>query len=232
MLEAEKDQPDVDGRSTRWDAHKAQRRVEVLDAAVAAIEQDGPDVGVKQIAERVGVPRPVVYRHFKDRADLDEQIRQRIIDSLMAELDPTLRPDGTPVQAIRRAVVAYLDWIEQHPRLHAFLGAAVRPGAPSVGSRIVAGTKAAIASQAAELFAIALKMSGKDTNLAPSIASGIVGFVDASVNRWLADKRKTLTTAQLAEFLTCSIWAILDGNLKALGVEIDPDTPVGKLLGD
>jgi len=226
MLEAEKDQPDVDGRSTRWDAHKAQRRVEVLDAAVAAIEQDGPGVGVKQIAERVGVPRPVVYRHFKDRADLDEQIRQRIIESLMAELDPTLRPDGTPIQAIRRAVVAYLDWIEQHPRLHAFLGA------PSVGSRIVAGTKAAIASQAAELFAIALKMSGKDTNLAPSIATGIVGFVDASVNRWLADKRRTLTTAQLAQFLTCSIWAILDGNLKALGVEIDPDVPVGQLLGE
>ncbi|MDQ3576647.1 MAG: TetR/AcrR family transcriptional regulator [Actinomycetota bacterium] len=91
----------ADGRSTRWDAHKLQRRLEILDAAVAAIEQDGPHVGVKQIAERVGLPRSVVYRHFTGRADLDEQIRQRIIDGLMIRLTPTPHPDGTMLAAIR-----------------------------------------------------------------------------------------------------------------------------------
>lgn len=230
MLDTTNRRAEADGRSTRWDAHKARRQVDLLDAAVAAIEQDGPKVGVKQIADRIGLPRSVVYRHFKDRADLDEQIRQRIIDSLMAEFAPTLEPDGTAIAAIRRAVDAYLDWIKQNPRLHAFLGAGTR--APGGGSRVVAGTKAVIAVQAGELFSTVLRSFGKDTSLAPSIAFGLVGFVDATVNNWLADKRRGLGSAQLAEFLTCSIWSVLDGNLRRLGVEIDPDRPVSDLLGD
>ncbi|MBP2184506.1 TetR/AcrR family transcriptional regulator [Amycolatopsis magusensis] len=229
MLESANTPDGVDGRSTRWDAHKAQRRLAVLDAAVGAIEREGPGVGVKQIAEEVGVPRSVVYRHFKDRADLDEQIRTRIVESLMTELAPTLRPDGTATQAIRRAVTTYLGWIERHPRLHAFLGTGARPAGG--GSGVVVGTKAAIAHQAAELFAAALTPAGKDPGLAASIAFGIVGFVDAAVNRWLADKRATLSTTEFTEFLTRSTWAILDSNLRASGVELDPDRPVSEILG-
>ncbi|WP_116040510.1 TetR/AcrR family transcriptional regulator [Amycolatopsis palatopharyngis] len=228
MLNAANTSPEVDGRSTRWDVHKAQRRLEVLDAAVAAIEENGPAVGVKQIADRVGVPRPVVYRHFKDRADLDEQIRRRIIDSLMAELSPTLQPDGTVTESIRRAVDTYLGWIDRHPRLHAFLGENTR--ATAGGSPVVAGTKTAIAVQAGQLFSAVLARFGKDTDLAPAIAFGVVGFVDATVNRWLADRQRTLTGTQLAEFLTTSIWSLLDGNLKALGVEVDPQHTVAELL--
>ncbi|WP_158884946.1 TetR/AcrR family transcriptional regulator [Amycolatopsis anabasis] len=230
MLDATNAAADVDGRSTRWDAHKVRRRLDILDAAIAAIEHDGPDVGVKAIAERVALPRPAVYRHFKDRADLDEQIRQRILDSLMAELAPTLQPDGTVIAAIELAVGTYLHWIERHPHLHAFL---VAPAHTTAGaSRVVAGTKTEIAARAGEIFATALAANGKDTRLAKPTATGLVGFVDATVNRWLADEHRTLTTAQLAEFLTRSIWSVLDGNLRALGVEIAPESPVGEVLGD
>lgn len=217
----------VDGRSTRWDAHNAQRRLEVLDAAIEAIEEESAKVGVKRIAERVGVPRPVVYRHFKDRADLDEQIKARIIESLMAELAPTLRPDGTVTEAIHLAVDTYLGWIDRHPRLHAFLGAPT-----DGGSRVVAGTKTAIALQAGELFSAVLTRFGKDTGTAPSLAVGLVGFVDATVNRWLADKRHPFTRAELAEFLTISIWSLMDGHLRAQDVHIDPHRTVVDLLGD
>ncbi|MDQ3402376.1 MAG: TetR/AcrR family transcriptional regulator, partial [Actinomycetota bacterium] len=172
--------------------------------------------------------RSVVYRHFTDRADLDEQIRQRIIDGLMVRLTPTPRPDGTVLAAIRRVVDTYLDWIARHPRLHAFLGAGTR--APAGGSRVVAGTKAAIAARAAELFSSLFTLSDKDTDLAPSIAFGLVGFVDATVNRWLADRQQTLTGTELAEFLSRSIWAVLDSNYRALGVEVDPHRPIGELL--
>ncbi|MCG8915272.1 TetR/AcrR family transcriptional regulator [Actinokineospora sp. PR83] len=228
MPTANEPAPEVDGRSTRWDAHKAQRRLQVLDAALAVIEQHGPDIGVKQIADRVGVPRPVIYRHFQDRADLDEQIRAHVIGSLMAELAPTLRPDGTVTEAIRRAVDTYLGWIDRHPHLHAFLGAHTREA--TGGSRVVASTKTAIAVEAGKLFAAVLTRFGKDPDLAPSLAVGVVGFVDATVNRWLADKRRPLSSARLAEFLTVSIWSLMSGNLAALGVAIDPDQTVVELL--
>ncbi|MGW8380619.1 TetR/AcrR family transcriptional regulator [Streptomyces sp. ODS28] len=217
----------TDGRSTRWNAHKARRQADLLDAAVAAIEEHGPDIGVQQIAERLGIPRSVVYRHFKDRADLDELIRQRIMDSLMAELAPALEPDGTVLSSIRRSVDAYLGWIAAHPRLHAFLGAGSR--GPGRGSRAVAGTKAAIAVRTGDVFAGLLGAFGKDTALAPSIASGLVGFVDAAVNNWLAGKGNELSTDELAEFLTWSIWAVLEGTLRRSGVELTPEHPVSDL---
>ncbi|MFI8966040.1 TetR/AcrR family transcriptional regulator [Streptomyces sp. NPDC053493] len=229
MAETSNREAGPDGRATRWNAHKARRQSDLVDAAVAAIEEDGPGIGVKQVADRLGLPRSVVYRHFKDRADLDELIRRRIVDSLMADLAPTLEPDGTVIHAIRRTVDVYLDWIRRHPRLHAFLGAGAP--APGEGAGVVAGTKAAIAVQVGELFAVVLKALGRDSALAPSIAFGIVGFVDATVNHWLSDRHDELTGPQLADLLTCSIWSVLDGNLRALGVALSPDRPLSELTG-
>ncbi|MDQ3576646.1 MAG: hypothetical protein M3443_03395 [Actinomycetota bacterium] len=125
-------------------------------------------------------------------------------------------------------VDTYLDWIARHPRLHTFLGAGRR--APAGGSRVVAGTKAAIAARATELFSSLFTLSGEDTDLAPSIAFGLVGFVDATVDRWLTGRRQTLTSTQLAEFLSRSIWAVLDSDYRALGVEVDPHRPIVELL--
>ncbi|MEU6576974.1 TetR/AcrR family transcriptional regulator [Streptomyces sp. NPDC046805] len=229
MADTTKRRAEADGRSTRWSAHKARRQIDVIDAAVAAIEEEGPDVGVQRIAERVGLPRSVVYRHFKDRAELDELIRRRIVESLMADLAPTLAPDGTVMAAVRRAVDAYLGWIGLHPRLHAFLG--VGTVAPGEGSGVVAGTKVAIALRVGELFAAVLKSHGQEGPLARSLAVGVVGFVDATVNDWLAATSRELTSGRLAEFLTCSIWSVLDGNLRTLGIELAPDQPLSELLG-
>lgn len=109
---------EIDGRSTRWNAHNRSRRRRILDAAIEVIETDGPDVSVQQIADRVGLPRPVVYRHFTDRDDLDEQIRAHIVEIFLADLTPALSPEGTALHAIRHAVDTYLGWIETHPKLH------------------------------------------------------------------------------------------------------------------
>lgn len=231
MLEAADNNADIDGRATRWDAHKVQRRSKVLDAAVGAIEQDGPNVGVKRISDLAGLPRSVIYRHFTDRSDLDEHIRQRIVDRLMAELAPTLRPDGSASEAIRRAVSVYLRWTEQHPRLHAFLGTGGRH-TTGASSHVVDGTKTAISVEVAELFAQALRRFDRDIQISTPLAFGLVGLVDAAVNRWLVESDSTLTTERLADLLSRSIWLVLEGNLQAMGIDLTPDTPVKELLGD
>ena len=64
---------DADGRQVRWDKHNQARRQHILDAAIAVLEdaEPGGEVHVQQIADRAGLSRTVVYRHFADRADLD-----------------------------------------------------------------------------------------------------------------------------------------------------------------
>lgn len=123
----------ADGRSTRWDAHNARRRDVLIEAAIAAIEAEGPGVGVGRIAERAGVRRPVFYRHFKDRDELDAQIRHRLLAALLQQLVPQLTLSRPPLDTLRAVVGAYVDWVVAHPRLHRFLEA-VPPGTPGTAS--------------------------------------------------------------------------------------------------
>lgn len=218
-----------DGRATRWNDHKAQRRERILQAAIDAINESGSDVGVQQIAERANLPRSVVYRVFTGRSDLDEQIRARIIDMLMADLAPVLTPEGSIDDSITRAVDTYMRWIVEVPRLHQFLGtgSATRR---TTGSRVVTGTKTAIAVQLTGLFETLLRGLDKGTQLAESLAFGVIGLVDVSVNRWLSNSQSALSIEELADFLTVSIWQVIDGNLRTIGAVLDPATPISELL--
>lgn len=220
---------EVDGRSTRWDGHKAQRRAQILQAAIDTIDESGSDIGVQQIAERAGVPRSVVYRHFKDRGDLDEAIRARIIDKLMANLTPALTPSGDIAHAIDQAVDTYLAWIVGSPRLHQFLGTG-SASRRTTGSRVVTDTKTAIGVQLTGLFGVMLRKLGHSAVLAEPMAFGVIGLVDASVNRWLAHGDPELPLDQLRGFLSVSIWQVLDGNLRQLGTALSPQTPISDLL--
>ena len=60
----------MDGRTRRWAGHREARRLELVDAAVVAIEEHGPEVTTEQIAAEAGVSRPGLYRHFDGKDDL------------------------------------------------------------------------------------------------------------------------------------------------------------------
>ncbi|MFH8223661.1 TetR/AcrR family transcriptional regulator [Streptomyces sp. NPDC018057] len=219
-------EPQIDGRSTRWDEHKAQRQVELVDAAVALIEEEGARFRVQRLAERVGLPRSVLYRHFKDRANLDELIRRRVVDLFMRRMEPTLTFDGTIEEAVRRVVGAHLDWVAQHPRLYAYMG--VGEHAMGDGS-LVADTKTAIAMMLSDRFSDVLKALGVSEAPIRSVAIGIVGFVDTSVNQWMRDERREQSEEELRAMLCRSVWAVLDAALRDLGVELSPGQRVADL---
>ncbi|WP_069162589.1 TetR/AcrR family transcriptional regulator [Nocardia altamirensis] len=217
--------PVADGRATRWHGHKARRRADVIDAAITVIEEHGDDVSVQQIADRLNLPRPVVYRHFDGRTDLDEQIRRQILDSLLAQIMPTLHPDGTVADAVRGAVGTYVRWVERHPNLHRFISGPVPQGDSSL-----AGARDQIGSRLADLFAIWLSRFGIDQGRARPMAFGIIGFVDGVVNSWRADSASTLASDQVEGILTESVLALFEGNARSLGVPLERDAVVGDLL--
>ncbi|MCE5292317.1 MAG: TetR/AcrR family transcriptional regulator [Nocardiaceae bacterium] len=211
-----------DGRSQRWDEHKEQRRARILDSAIAVIEESGVDFSVQAIAAQTGLPRPVVYRHFKDRADLDEQIRRRILKILMAELLPSLQPAGTVGEAIAHAVTTYVLWTEKHPRLHHFLGTGVDKPA-------VSGARGQISSALTTLFVSALSRTGADIAPARPMAYGTIGFVDGVVSSWRTSPNAP--AEQIVSLLTASLISLLETTAKEQGIDLDRTTPVVDLLG-
>lgn len=222
-----------DGRNARWDEHRATRRDAILTAAIEAIDVASGTIGVAAIADRAGVPRSLVYRHFENRDDLDERIRIRIVDELMSGLAPALDARGTVIDAIRSAIATYVRWVDDHPNLQQFLGtgSATRR---RTGSRVVTGTKTAIAVQLTALVDAELTRhadataSGESENL----AFGIVGLVDGAVNRWVAQPGSHGSADELIDFLTDAVWSVLASSAERLGVPLNPDTPLAPVAVD
>ena len=70
----------VDARSERWREHRKRVRSEIVDAAFRAIDQLGPDLSLREIAEEAGTAKPKIYRHFTDKSDLFQAIGERLRD--------------------------------------------------------------------------------------------------------------------------------------------------------
>lgn len=229
-----------DGRQARWDQHKEERRQQIIDAAIAAVEEAGPgaEIHVQQIAERAGLSRTVVYRHFEDRADLDRAVQITILDGLWAELLPRIALDGTVPEIIERAVATYVHWAVAHPALHQLADHDVAGGRQQRGDsgpleeglerlagRITDVVRAGVAVIGGEL-------TDEDLAALDPLAYGIVGAVFSSVRRWLAHPDPRLTPEMLVRLISQTVWFGMDGHARRFGVEIDPDRTVEELAAD
>lgn len=218
-----------DGRQARWDKHNEERRAQILDAALAVIGDGAPgdDFHVQQIAQRAGLNRTVVYRHFEDRADLDRAIRAHILDDLTAGLIPEVSLDGTVNQIIHRIIASYVDWVVAHPAAHAF-------AASETAGPFEQGTDR-IATAVADILQLAISLLGADLDddekaLVDPLAHGLVGAVFSTVRRWVSRQPQEPEAKVLVDLLTQSVWNLLDGHARRLHLSIDPDLPLLELL--
>jgi AcrR family transcriptional regulator len=223
----------TDGRQLRWDSHNAARREHIIDAAIVVLEASGPgtEVHVQQIADRAGLSRTVVYRHFADRADLDAAVQGRALELLRGELVPALSFEGTPVDIIRRIVSAYVGWASEHPALHEF--AQQDPPGPGPGQMELAVQQ--IAGQIEDLINVGVEVLhvqlGEDeVHALDPLVFGLVGGVFTSTRRWLSGSGQTPARAAFVELVTEAVWYQIAGMAGARGVVLDPDLPVERLL--
>jgi AcrR family transcriptional regulator len=229
-----------DGRQARWDQHKEERRQQIIRAAIAVVEESGPgvEVHVQQIAERAGLSRTVIYRHFEDRADLDRAVQTSILDDLWARLMPEITLDGTVPQIIERAVGTYVRWAVAHPALHRLADHDVSTGGRADGSHgpLEEGLER-LASQVAQvvhLGALALggRLTDEDRASLDPLAYGMIGAVFSSVRRWLAHPDPTLGPDAVIRLISQTLWFGIAGHARRFGVEIDPDRPVEEIAGE
>ena len=223
----------TDGRQVRWDSHNQARRQHILDAAVGVLADTEPGtvVHVQQIADRAGLSRTVVYRHFQDRADLDDAVQARVLELLRAELVPQLSFDGTPVEIIRRVVAAYVGWASDHPSLHEF--AQQRPSGSGVGQMERAVRQ--IAGQIEDLITVGVEvlhvqLDADEVAALDPLVFGLVGGVFTSTRRWLARPEQLPEREVFVELVTEAVWMQIAGMTGRRGVELDPDVPVEALL--
>lgn len=200
-----------DGRATRWDAHRDQRRIEFVEAAVRAIDRHGPDASVADIAAEAGISKPVLYRYFADKGELHSAVGQWGADRVLERMIPAVTTRGPARDRVARACEAYLETLEEHPQVFLLL---VRHRTD--GSDPLADGKAAIAALLARVIGDNLRRAGVDSAGAEPWADGLVGLGMSIGEWWLT--RQTMTREAVGRYLTEFVLHAFEGISAEYGV--------------
>ena len=196
------------GRRDRWRGHREARREGLVDAAVEAIRAHGAGVGMDEIAAQAGVSKPILYRHFIDRADLWLAVSRRVTDQLLTAMSNELIVDRPPQETIGAVVDTYLVLIEEDTEVYRFVvhGSFADRG---LSSDLVRAHMALMASEVARVLGDRLRDAGADSGGAEPWAHGIVGMVQAAADWWI-DSR-SMSRAALVGYLTAMISTGVEG---------------------
>ncbi|OZM84337.1 TetR family transcriptional regulator [Pseudonocardia sp. MH-G8] len=181
----------------------------MVQAAIEAVRTHGPGVSVAEIAAAAGITKPVLYRHFTDRADLQRAVGEQAAQMLLGRMAPEIDPDREPAQLIRGVVDAFLAGIEDEPQLWRFV--VHHPVERAPGAEIVEDAREQIARMLATIIGERLRALGLDSGGAEAWAQGLVGMVQSAGDWWL--ERRTMTRAALTDYLTTIIWGGISGVL-------------------
>jgi AcrR family transcriptional regulator len=191
-------------------------REQIIEAALTAIEEHGPEALTGQIAKRAGLARPNVYRHFSSKDDLDRAVARSAYQELRAEILSRLDQCDTPLDVIRTPIEAQVIWADCHQNLYRFL---VSRGYQRKLQQYVV-ERSHFANELTAAGARYFPRIAEDPDTAEATLVGLIGLFDASVLRWLS--RPVGTREQLIDRLTAQAWLIIDHHLRELGSHIDP----------
>lgn len=223
----------IDKRSVRWNQHNAARRSQILDAAIELIEEHPPgtEIRVQEIADRAGLVRTVVYRHFDGRGDLDRAIQQHAVDKVREAVQSGVRAEGSIEEIIGRVVGGLVEWASTHPHLYLLAERDLgddQPGELLVMVRAIASNVASLITMAAGLFGVSLdKVQTLNLDL---FTFGLVGQVRGTVNHWIRMADDAVSPRQLTTLLTDAIWFQIDGFARTVGLDLDRDVTLDALV--
>lgn len=209
-------------RATSRQPGREHRRRQIIDAAIAAIEENGPQALTGQIADKAGLARTHFYRHFASKEDLDLAVARHAQRDLTTRIRATLAVNGTPLEVIRAPVSQHVKWADENPNLYRFLverGYRRSPEQPYRGGNAFASEIAVAAARYFPPFGVDPR--GADRNIV-----AVMGILDASILWWLDNR--DVTQNELVDRLTRQTWLIVNDRLRELGTSLDPNIPLAE----
>lgn len=199
-----------DGRSTRWEAHRRARREELVQAALRAITQHGPGVGVDEIAAAAGTSKTALYRHFADKEQLYLAVADRVSRRILRDLAAAAAQHERPRAALGAVIATYLRLVEHDPDVYWFVTRGAGSVAATSAADPLAGLTQAVSAEFARAIARQLRAAGLEAGTAEPWAHGLVGMVRAAADHWMGtpvpEGGRRTPAAVLAEQLTALAW--------------------------
>jgi AcrR family transcriptional regulator len=206
-------------RDPAADERRAARREELLEAAIRVIRRDGPGASMGAIAAEAGCAKPILYRHFGDKAGLYQAVAERYVSLLLEEVATAFAQDLDTRALIAAAVDAYLRFIERETEIYRFLWMRIVPELPRLQVSL-ADFQARVAHELTRLLRDRLKPAGVDTGGADPWAHALVGMATAVGEWWLEER--SMSREHVGEYLTELLWGGFSGITRAFTPSI-PD---------
>lgn len=202
----------ADHKKRTKDDRRAERRQELLDAAVVTIRRDGAGVSMEDIAHEAGITKPILYANFGDKAGLADALAKRFTRDLIARFGEVWATSDDTRERVRLAIEAWVAFIESDPHIYRFLSeGSFGAGRRLEDRRLVSDVGVVVARALGEW----LREQGADSGPAEPWAYGVLGMVHVTTEWWL--DRRTLNRKDLVDYLTSLLWSGLSGN------GLDPD---------
>lgn len=173
-----------DGRTARWDDHRARRHAELVDATLRAIKRHGAGVTIDDIADVAGTSKPILYRYFHDRTGLYLAVAERVADNILAGLLPVFDDDPDLTTMVRALADGYTTLVDKDQEIYRFVINRPLVDLPA-GEDPITGVSERLAAVISVPLADHLRRTGGDAAAAETLAHGVVGFVRAATNHWL-----------------------------------------------
>lgn len=219
----------MDARSERWREHRKRVRSEIVDAAFRAIDRQGHEVSLREIAEEAGTAKPKIYRHFTDKSDLFHAIGRRLRDMLWTAIFPSIDLSvDSGREVIRRAVEQYVRLVDEHPNVIRFLiqGRFAEQSEPTMRAL---NESREITLAMAELFDNELRDIELDGAALELAAYAAFGSIASATDWWLGaaqDSPRRMPSEEFVAHLTTIMIGSINGTCELLGIAIDPDLPL------
>ena len=104
----------MDPRAPRRRVGRAERERQILDAAIAVFGERGyQNASMDQVAEHVGVTKPVLYTHFGSKHGLLLACIARARAELLEVTSTAASAASTPEEMLRKGTLAFFDYLQR-----------------------------------------------------------------------------------------------------------------------
>jgi len=184
----------------------AQRREELLEAAVRAIRRLGPGASMDEIAAEAGLTKPILYSNFGNKSGLAGALADRYLIDLIPAVLGNFQGVGEPKKMVRSAIDTFIAFVEKEPEVYRFL---VRGVGGDERSFIEQRLVTEFGLRLAQVVRAGLRGAGADSGPAELWAFSILGTVISGAEWWQA--RPSMSRADVVDYLTAFVWEGLAG---------------------
>jgi AcrR family transcriptional regulator len=211
---------------------KHSKRARILESAYRVFSEKGFfQATVDEIAERAGVGKGTVYRHFESKENLFRAVVDEELKVIVGRIQEAFLEAEDVLQAIRRAVREYLEYFEEHKEFYRILVFEQESFGSEFRARYINEILKRIPMIRDKVLEAASRGRLKPLDDFYTVFYGIVGFTDGVILKWFQKGCQGSLTDELDTIIEVLFYGFVrNGAGRTLPEEKEGEGEPGRLL--